>query len=65
MNKILAKWFKDKGLALAFGVNLFLCRAGTYAAFFGLPWVADNFTLGDALWIVAGINIIGLFATII
>lgn len=65
MNKILAKWFKDKGLALAFGVNLFLCRAGTYAAFFGLPWVAQNFTLGNALWIVAGINIIAFIATII
>jgi MFS family permease len=63
MNKILAKWFKDKGLALAFGVNLFLCRGGTYAAFFGLPWVAANFTLGDALWIVAGINILGLAST--
>lgn len=60
MNKILAKWFKDKGLALAFGVNLFLCRAGTYAAFFGLPWIAGNFSLAKALWIVAGINVLGL-----
>ncbi len=64
LNKILAKWFKDRGLALAFGVNLFLMRAGTYAAFFVLPWIAENFTLGDALWIVAGINIIGLVATV-
>ncbi len=63
MNKILAKWFKDKGLALAFGVNLFLCRAGTYAAFFGLPWVASSFSLANALWIVAGINILGLAST--
>ena len=50
---------------MAFGVNLFLCRAGTYAAFYGLPWIAVNFTLGDALWLVAGINIIGLLATLI
>lgn len=64
LNKILAKWFKDRGLALAFGVNLFLMRAGTYAAFFVLPMIAENFTLGDALWIVAGINIIGLVATV-
>ena len=64
MNKILAKWFKNKGLAMAFGANLFLCRAGTYAAFFGLPWMAENFTLGDALWIVAAINVFGLIATI-
>ncbi|MCD6165420.1 MFS transporter [bacterium] len=65
MNKILAKWFKDKGLALAFGVSLFLMRAGTYAAFFGLPWLAENFTLSAALWIVAGINVAGLIANII
>lgn len=64
LNKILAKWFKSRGLALAFGVNLFLMRAGTYAAFFVLPWIAENFTLADALWIVAGINVIGLIATV-
>ncbi|HDP99820.1 MAG TPA: MFS transporter [bacterium] len=63
MNKILAKWFKNRGLAMAFGINLFLCRAGTYAAFFGLPWIAENFTLSSALWIVAAINIFGLFVT--
>ena len=65
MNKVLAKWFKDKGLALAFGINLFLCRAGTYVAFFGLPWLAENFSLTDALWIVAAINVVGLVATVI
>lgn len=65
MNKVLAKWFKDKGLALAFGINLFLCRAGTYIAFFGLPWLAENFSLSDALWIVAAINVAGLAATIL
>jgi len=65
MNKVLAKWFKDKGLALAFGINLFLCRAGTYVAFFGLPWLAENFSLTDALWIVAAINVVGLVATVL
>jgi len=65
VNKVLAKWFKNKGLAMAFGVNLFLSRAGTYAAFFGLPWMAQNFSLGTALWIVAGINVLGLLFSII
>lgn len=63
MNKIMAKWFKGRGLAMAFGINLFLCRAGTYVAFFGLPWLANNFTLSAALWIVAGINIFGFLAS--
>ncbi len=65
MNKVLAKWFKDKGLALAFGLNLFLCRAGTYIAFFGLPWIAERFTLSKALWFVAAINIGGLMITLL
>jgi len=65
MNKILAKWFKGRGLALAFGVNLFLCRAGTWAAFNGLPWMANNLSLSSTLWIVAGINVFGLIVTIL
>lgn len=64
VNKILAKWFKGRGLALAFGVNLLLMRVGTYAAFFALPWIAENFTLADALWLVAGINVFGLVTTV-
>lgn len=63
MNKILAKWLKGRGLAMAFGVNLFLCRAGTWAAFFGLPWMANNFSLSTTLWLVAGINVFGLVVT--
>ncbi|OQX95649.1 MFS transporter [candidate division KSB1 bacterium 4572_119] len=63
MNKILAKWFKGRGLAMAFGVNLFLCRGGTWAALNGLPWMADNLSLSTTLWIVAGINIFGLAIT--
>ncbi len=65
MNKIIAKWFKNRGIALAFGVNLFLCRAGTYAAFFTLPLMAENFTLSSALWLVAGINIAGVLSSIV
>ncbi len=41
MNKVMAKWFKNRSLALAFGLNLFLCRAGTYLAFFGLPQMVE------------------------
>jgi nitrate/nitrite transporter NarK len=48
---------------MAFGINLFLIRLGTYVAFFGLPWLANNFTLGTALWIVAAINIFGFLVT--
>jgi len=36
-----------------------------FAAFFGLPWMAENFTLGDALWLVAAINVLGVLATLL
>lgn len=32
-NKVVARWFRDKELALAFGLNLVVCRLGTFAAF--------------------------------
>ncbi len=31
-NKVLAKWFKSKEMALAFGLNLMVARLGTFAA---------------------------------
>jgi len=65
VNKVLAKWFKDKGLALAFGINLFLLRAGTYGAYFGLPWIAQNSTLSIALWVIAGLNVLGMGAAVL
>jgi nitrate/nitrite transporter NarK len=56
MNKIVAKWFKDKTLAMAFGINLFLCRAGTYFAFFALPWLVEKLNSWQlTLWVVGGI----------
>jgi len=64
MNKIMAKWLKGRGLAMAFGINLFLIRLGTYVAFFGLPWLANSFTLSTALWIVARINVFGFLVTL-
>ncbi|MBU1241048.1 MFS transporter [Myxococcota bacterium] len=31
-NKVISRWFKDEELALAFGLNLVICRLGTIAA---------------------------------
>lgn len=63
MQKVIAKWFKNKMLATAFGVNLLLCRAGTFASFFLLPWIADNTSTSTTLWIVTGITFLGLLST--
>jgi nitrate/nitrite transporter NarK len=63
MQKVIAKWFKHKMLATAFGVNLLLCRLGTYASFFLLPWIADHTSTSSTLWIVTGITFLGLAST--
>ena len=60
MQKVIAKWFKNKMLATAFGVNLLLCRAGTYASFFLLPWIAEHTSTSSTLLIVTGITFLGL-----
>jgi MFS family permease len=65
MNKILTKWFKDKKLAMAFGLNLLLCRLGSIAAFNLLPWVVSSYSLKTALWVGAGLTILGFFLTIL
>lgn len=64
-NKIISKWFKKKLLATAFGVNLFITRLGTVAAFGLIPWIADKTSTKIALLIVAGTTIIGIITTII
>ncbi|MCP5102409.1 MAG: major facilitator superfamily domain-containing protein 1 [bacterium] len=65
MNKIVTKWFKDKQLAMAFGLNLLLCRLGSIAAFNLLPWIVKSYSLKTALWMGAGITIAGFFLTIL
>lgn len=61
MNKIVTKWFKDKQLAMAFGLNLLLCRLGSIAAFNLLPWIVKSTSLKTAMWIGAGAAILGFF----
>jgi MFS family permease len=65
MNKILAKWFKDKILATAFGINLFLCRAGSYLALAFGAWLMDmlgSWTL--TLWVTAAVSVFSVLAMV-
>lgn len=39
---ILGKWFREKELAFAFGINLSISRLGTIAAFLTFGWVAER-----------------------
>jgi len=66
MNKVLAKWFKDKILATAFGINLFLCRAGSFLALGFGAWLME--ILGSwqlTLWITAAVCGISVLAMVI
>ncbi len=58
-NKVVSRWFRDKELALAFGLNLVVCRLGTFAAFNVSALLVDSsrtFELvpsGTGLWVMA------------
>ena len=58
-NKVVARWFRDKELALAFGLNLVVCRLGTFAAFNVSALMVDSsrtFELvpsGAGLWVMS------------
>lgn len=66
INKIIAKWFKGRELALAFGVNLSLARMGTFAALNASPLLAE--TSGGwttAIWAAAVLMVTGLVAFVV
>ncbi len=49
-NAILARWFKGKELALAFGATLTICRLGTLFSFNSEALIAERFSPEMALW---------------
>ena len=57
---VLAKWFKGKELGFALGVNLFIARAGSYAADWSPTWAKSIYAQGwqEALYLAAGIGIL-------
>jgi MFS family permease len=61
-NKILARWFKGKELAFAYGTNLTIMRLGTFLALNIQAPAADWFGLRGSLWFAAAVMGIG-FAT--
>jgi MFS family permease len=59
-NKALARWFKGKELATAYGVNLTIMRLGTFLALNLQAPVAKAWGLGSALWFAVGVMTFGL-----
>jgi MFS family permease len=58
-NKVLARWFKGKELAFAYGMNLTIMRLGTFLALNIQAPAAGWFGLRGSLWFAAGIMAVG------
>ena len=61
-NKIIAKWFKGKELALAFGCNIAICRLGSLVAFGGMAWISEGLGWRGALWFACLLTVAALGA---
>lgn len=61
-NKVLARWFGGKELALAFGLNLTLMRLGTFLALNVQAPAAEAWSLPAALWLAATVMAAGFLS---
>jgi MFS family permease len=54
VSKTIVKWFKGKELALAFGMKIGIARAGSWAAFYFSPILAEQGAVwNNAIWFAA------------
>lgn len=58
-NKVLARWFKGKELAFAYGMNLTVMRLGTFLALNLQAPAAEAFGLRGALWFASAVMGVG------
>lgn len=61
-NKVLARWFKGKELAFAYGLNLTIMRLGTFLALNLQAPVAEKWGLRSSLWFAATIMGVGFLS---
>jgi len=57
---IIARWFRGKELAMAFGITLTIARLGTLFSFNTEQLLASRFGWREALWIAAGLCLASL-----
>ena len=58
-NKVLARWFRGKELAFAYGLNLTIMRLGTFLALSLQAPAAKMMGLGGALWFASAVMVAG------
>jgi len=66
VSKIIVKWFKGKELAMAFGFKIGIARAGSFAAFYFSPIIAEqSLVWNTAIWFAAILLAIAFLAFIV
>ena len=63
----LGQWFKGRQLGFAFGINLSIARAGSYAADLSPAWASDSYAAGwrAPLLLAVGFGIISLVGAVV
>jgi MFS family permease len=56
-NKIIARYFRGRELALAFGANIAICRLGSLIAFGGMASISDALGWRGALWFAVALTV--------
>jgi len=64
-NSICARWFRDRELAMSFGVTIAISRLGTLFSFNTESLIAGRFGWHSALWAAAGFCVLSLVANLV
>jgi MFS family permease len=64
-NAICARWFRDRELAMSFGVTITISRLGTLFSFNTESLLASRFGWQGALWAAAGFCLLSLVANLV
>jgi MFS family permease len=56
-NKIIARYFQGRELALAFGANIAICRLGSLVAFGGMAAISESLGWRGALWFAVALTV--------
>ncbi|MCX5795355.1 MAG: MFS transporter [Elusimicrobia bacterium] len=64
-NAICARWFRDRELAMSFGVTITISRLGTLFSFNSESLIASRFGWQGALWAAAGFCVLSLLANLV
>lgn len=65
VSKVIAKWFKGHEMALAMGIQVALCRVGSFSAMFFSPMIARRWQMSTPLLLSCVLLLIALMAYLV